>query len=417
MEPGHRVMEIKQPRVLRIHQTIMQSSNQLVKGINQNPGLKGFHENINSIMDISLTVELFIGLKAILVIYFRSMKKTPWNLFYNTDLRRYTVDESILLAFLFIRNTGNPVSCLSTRNNLIICWQERFTCSGSILQAFRTTAHNLLLLMLEMMEYAGKVEYIINRAMNQHGFLTQLQEKKVIHNCSSLGCSTHVIFTLYTFCGEVVISLLTFFSQTNLITGGYGRGRSYHGLFGFACPRPVTNHRMGVNEEVVFRLLCQADKVGSLIGKCGSYKIALRTQTGASIKINYSTPESDERLCLGSLREKGVFVGGRTAPPNDKVSGCSLTDPPIFNHKQCEVEIAILTNFQVQGLAAIMLNLCNMLDLPNENCNQGPKVTQVTLPCDSHRTIDFSNCPFRSVYLITICKKTVLSHYLCIGEL
>nr|GEZ52235.1 protein gamete expressed 3 [Tanacetum cinerariifolium] len=41
-----------------------------------------------------------------------------WDLFNNTDLRRYTVDESILLAFLAIGNTGNPLSCFSTPQKL-----------------------------------------------------------------------------------------------------------------------------------------------------------------------------------------------------------------------------------------------------------------------------------------------------------
>ncbi|GKA18576.1 protein gamete expressed 3 [Tanacetum coccineum] len=41
-----------------------------------------------------------------------------WDLFNNTDLRRYTMDESILLAFLSIGNTGNPLSCFSTPQKL-----------------------------------------------------------------------------------------------------------------------------------------------------------------------------------------------------------------------------------------------------------------------------------------------------------
>ena len=68
-------------------------------------------------------------------------------------------------------------------------------------------------------------------------------------------------------------------------------------------PGPGPDHRMGMEEEVVFRLLCQADKVGSLIGKGGSYKRALQTETGASIKIPNATQESHEMVVVISARE------------------------------------------------------------------------------------------------------------------
>ncbi|KAL4589333.1 hypothetical protein LXL04_002239 [Taraxacum kok-saghyz] len=63
------------------------------------------------------------------------------------------------------------------------------------------------------------------------------------------------------------------------------------------------HHRMAMEEEVVFRLLCQFDKVGSLIGKGGSIRRALQSETGASIKIADSAPESDERVVVISARE------------------------------------------------------------------------------------------------------------------
>ena len=68
----------------------------------------------------------------------------------------------------------------------------------------------------------------------------------------------------------------------------------------------VGNHHrmaMAMEEEVMFRLLCQVDKVGSLIGKGGSIRRALQTETGATIKIADSAPQSDERVVVISARE------------------------------------------------------------------------------------------------------------------
>lgn len=56
-------------------------------------------------------------------------------------------------------------------------------------------------------------------------------------------------------------------------------------------------------EEVVFKLLCQADKVGSLIGKGGSSVRAIQNDTGASIKIADPVPDSDERVVVIYARE------------------------------------------------------------------------------------------------------------------
>lgn len=59
-----------------------------------------------------------------------------------------------------------------------------------------------------------------------------------------------------------------------------------------------------MEEEVVFKLLCQVEKVGSLIGKGGSIIRALQNETGASIKItDAAAPDSDERVVLISARE------------------------------------------------------------------------------------------------------------------
>ncbi|KAJ4962453.1 hypothetical protein NE237_022392 [Protea cynaroides] len=79
----------------------------------------------------------------------------------------------------------------------------------------------------------------------------------------------------------------------------------YHSR-GSSVPGPESigaGHRKVVEEEVIFRLLCQIDKVGSLIGKGGSIIRALQSETGASIKIADAAPDSDERVVLISARE------------------------------------------------------------------------------------------------------------------
>lgn len=78
--------------------------------------------------------------------------------------------------------------------------------------------------------------------------------------------------------------------------------RDYPSLTGTENIGP--NHRMLVTEEeVVFRLLCQVDKIGSLIGKGGSIIRILQSETGASIKIADSAPDSDETVVVISARE------------------------------------------------------------------------------------------------------------------
>ncbi|KVH92905.1 K Homology domain-containing protein [Cynara cardunculus var. scolymus] len=79
---------------------------------------------------------------------------------------------------------------------------------------------------------------------------------------------------------------------------------------GYGTEGVGNHHRMAMEEEVMFRLLCQVDKVGSLIGKGGSIRRALQTETGATIKIADSAPESDERV---------VILEQRHSPAQDAV--------------------------------------------------------------------------------------------------
>ncbi|KHG16048.1 hypothetical protein F383_03305 [Gossypium arboreum] len=58
----------------------------------------------------------------------------------------------------------------------------------------------------------------------------------------------------------------------------------------------VAHNRGGLEEEVVFKLLCQADKVGSLIEKGGSVVRAMQNDTGAAIKIADTSHDSNERI-------------------------------------------------------------------------------------------------------------------------
>ncbi|XP_010254574.1 PREDICTED: KH domain-containing protein HEN4-like [Nelumbo nucifera] len=56
-------------------------------------------------------------------------------------------------------------------------------------------------------------------------------------------------------------------------------------------------------QEVSFRLLCSNDKVGGVIGKGGVIVKALQNETGASISVAASVPESDERVITISAME------------------------------------------------------------------------------------------------------------------
>ncbi|KAL8247048.1 hypothetical protein R6Q59_008264 [Mikania micrantha] len=52
------------------------------------------------------------------VLWSESYPGSVSNFFFESDLRLFAVDERLLLAFLSLSNTGNPLSCLSTRQKL-----------------------------------------------------------------------------------------------------------------------------------------------------------------------------------------------------------------------------------------------------------------------------------------------------------
>lgn len=94
------------------------------------------------------------------------------------------------------------------------------------------------------------------------------------------------------------------YSHRGYASGIYALDHHSRGYSSFPGPESIgAGHRMFVEEEVVFKLLCQHDKVGSLIGKGGSIVRSLQNETGASIKIADAAPDSDERVVVISARE------------------------------------------------------------------------------------------------------------------
>ncbi|ERN07461.1 KH domain-containing protein HEN4 isoform X2 [Amborella trichopoda] len=104
------------------------------------------------------------------------------------------------------------------------------------------------------------------------------------------------------------------------------------------------------DDEVVFRLLCANDKVGSVIGRGGSIVRTLQSETGALIRIADAVPECDERVIVVSawensesqrspaqdavirvqtriseslVMEKGAMVSAKLLVPSNQV-GCVL---------------------------------------------------------------------------------------------
>ncbi|CAN1298775.1 KH domain-containing protein HEN4 [Linum perenne] len=100
----------------------------------------------------------------------------------------------------------------------------------------------------------------------------------------------------------------------------------HHGRYGDYHPRGHSPNmgpenydgrsRRVIEEDVVFKLLCQLDKVGSLIGKGGAVIKTLQNDTGASIKISDVLPDLQERVVIISARENSEQ---RRSPAQDGV--------------------------------------------------------------------------------------------------
>ncbi|MCE3050685.1 hypothetical protein HAX54_047885 [Datura stramonium] len=95
--------------------------------------------------------------------------------------------------------------------------------------------------------------------------------------------------------------------STSKFSGLSQNGTGYHTSEQFSRSSGVEsagiNHRMVLEEEVIFKVLCPVDKVGSLIGKGGSIIRVMQTETGASIKVADSASDLDERIVVISARE------------------------------------------------------------------------------------------------------------------
>lgn len=63
---------------------------------------------------------------------------------------------------------------------------------------------------------------------------------------------------------------------------------------GDACPP---------QQEIVFRLLCSSDRVGSVIGKSGTIIQALQNESGASISFSGPVAGCDERVITITSKE------------------------------------------------------------------------------------------------------------------
>ena len=65
-----------------------------------------------------------------------------------------------------------------------------------------------------------------------------------------------------------------------------------------------------VNASVQFRLLCPVARIGSVIGKEGRVIKALRTETGARVKVAPTTRGADERVVLVASGEELMMDDG-----------------------------------------------------------------------------------------------------------
>ena len=90
-------------------------------------------------------------------------------------------------------------------------------------------------------------------------------------------------------------------------TGGWAFGGGNLSLDRPDNVRSKEGRESGEN-ELVFRLLCPSDKIGSVIGKGGSIIHNLRKETGARIKIADAVPGSDERVIIVSALEVQIFL-------------------------------------------------------------------------------------------------------------
>ncbi|KAF5749362.1 KH domain-containing protein [Tripterygium wilfordii] len=107
------------------------------------------------------------------------------------------------------------------------------------------------------------------------------------------------------------------FLQRNCGAGHHAVDYHSRGYYSNHRPENIGSCKpMLIEEEIIFKLLCQPDKIGSLIGTGGSTMRALQSETGASIKIAEAATDSDERVVVISARENAEQ---RHSPAQDAV--------------------------------------------------------------------------------------------------
>ncbi|KAM7471947.1 hypothetical protein LguiA_010130 [Lonicera macranthoides] len=145
----------------------------------------------------------------------------------------------------------------------------------------------------------GKGGKIIERIRHDSGAHVRVLHHDLLPPCSSPGDELIQITGKFSAVRKAVLSVSGCLQDHSR---GDGPNSAIKSL-GIPLHGTGTENSWMVLEEVVFKLLCQVDKVGSLIGKGGSVIRVLQNDTGASIKIADAAPDSDERVVIISARE------------------------------------------------------------------------------------------------------------------
>ncbi|XP_015061704.1 KH domain-containing protein At4g18375 isoform X1 [Solanum pennellii] len=163
----------------------------------------------------------------------------------------------------------------------------------------------------------GKGGKIIEKIRQESGAQVRVLPKDQMPACALPGDELIQITGSFSTVRKALLSVSSCLqdnSRVDLVNPSTPRfsGMSQHGT-GYHTPEQFSrssgvesagiNHRMVLEEEVVFKVLCPVDKVGNLIGKGGSIIRVMQTETGASVKVADSASDVDERIVVISARE------------------------------------------------------------------------------------------------------------------
>ncbi|CAI0410363.1 unnamed protein product [Linum tenue] len=183
----------------------------------------------------------------------------------------------------------------------------------------------------------GRGGNVLDKIMAESGaHQVRLLPREQIPPCASLGDELMLVTGSYYAVRRALLafySCLEDISKAEAANPGSAKHSGHHGHADFSQRGYADYHSRGhspnmgaenfdgrngrvVEEDVVFKLLCQLDKVGSLIGKGGSVIKTLQNDTGASIKIADVMPVSQERIVVISARENSEQ---RRSPAQDGV--------------------------------------------------------------------------------------------------